>query len=102
MRARDRAFHLNCFTCAICLRMLMPGEHFGMRHGAVYCRPHYEDLVLSGNHGNDMDGFHGNHVRLYNGVGGTQKGRPRKRKQMPSEMDMLPNPIGEKIKVKDA
>ncbi|XP_071444859.1 LIM/homeobox protein Lhx9-like, partial [Hetaerina americana] len=41
MRAREAVYHLQCFTCATCERPLTKGEHFGMRDGLVYCRPHY-------------------------------------------------------------
>ncbi|XP_066940271.1 LIM/homeobox protein Lhx9-like isoform X2 [Macrobrachium rosenbergii] len=47
MRARHHVFHLHCFTCASCHVQLHKGDHFGMRDGAVYCRPHYELILQS-------------------------------------------------------
>ncbi|KAL1117074.1 hypothetical protein AAG570_004402 [Ranatra chinensis] len=44
MRARDEVYHLHCFSCASCGLLLTKGDHFGMRDGLVYCRPHYELL----------------------------------------------------------
>ncbi|XP_060786773.1 LIM/homeobox protein Lhx2b [Neoarius graeffei] len=89
MRARDLVYHLNCFTCTTCNKMLTTGDHFGMKDSLVYCRLHFETLV-QGDYG------HFNHtdvapskalgtagalaVSYYNGVGSVQKGRPRKRK----------------------
>uniref|UniRef100_A0A452T7F4 LIM homeobox 2 n=1 Tax=Ursus maritimus TaxID=29073 RepID=A0A452T7F4_URSMA len=31
MRARDLVYHLNCFTCTTCNKMLTTGDHFGMK-----------------------------------------------------------------------
>ncbi|KAF5898661.1 LIM/homeobox protein Lhx2 isoform X1, partial [Clarias magur] len=89
MRARDLVYHLNCFTCTTCNKMLTTGDHFGMKDSLVYCRLHFETLV-QGDYG------HFNHTDVasskalgtagalalsyYNGVGSVQKGRPRKRK----------------------
>lgn len=47
MRARDLVFHLHCFTCASCGTALAKGDHFGLRDGIIYCRPHYELLYAS-------------------------------------------------------
>ena len=44
MRAREEVYHLECFSCASCGVLLTKGDHFGMRDGLVYCRPHYEIL----------------------------------------------------------
>ncbi|CAO2597658.1 LIM/homeobox protein Lhx2 [Lemmus lemmus] len=86
MRARDLVYHLNCFTCTTCNKMLTTGDHFGMKDSLVYCRLHFEAL-LQGEYP-----AHFNHADVaaaaaaaaglpyYNGVGTVQKGRPRKRK----------------------
>ncbi|XP_077161778.1 LIM/homeobox protein Lhx2 isoform X1 [Paroedura picta] len=92
MRARDLVYHLNCFTCSTCAKMLTTGDHFGMKDNLVYCRLHFEAL-LQGEyqlHFNHADGATGKGPALgasgplglpyYNGVGTVQKGRPRKRK----------------------
>ncbi|XP_057671718.1 LIM/homeobox protein Lhx9-like [Diorhabda carinulata] len=42
MRARDLVYHLHCFSCVSCGVPLSKGDHFGMREGLIYCRPHYE------------------------------------------------------------
>ncbi|XP_038821537.1 LIM/homeobox protein Lhx2-like isoform X1 [Salvelinus namaycush] len=94
MRARDLVYHLNCFTCTSCNKMLTTGDHFGMRDSLVYCRLHFETLIQGEyqehfNHAGDVDsgkglcaGIAGNSPGLpyYNGVRTVQKGRPRKRK----------------------
>ncbi|XP_069182582.1 LIM/homeobox protein Lhx2 isoform X1 [Procambarus clarkii] len=94
MRARHHVFHLHCFTCASCHVQLHKGDHFGMRDGAVYCRPHYE-LILQSEAEMEAVGVSAGmsypplspatpRLAFYNGVGAAQKGRPRKRK-LPTE-----------------
>ncbi|NWI55711.1 LHX2 protein, partial [Calyptomena viridis] len=94
MRARDLVYHLNCFTCTTCNKMLTTGDHFGMKDNLVYCRLHFETLIqgeyqVHFNHsdvapgkGPTLGAGSANTLGLpyYNGVGTVQKGRPRKRK----------------------
>ncbi|GCC29128.1 hypothetical protein chiPu_0007565 [Chiloscyllium punctatum] len=86
MRARDLVYHLNCFTCTTCNKMLATGDHFGMKDSLVYCRIHFETLIQGEfqahfNH-TDVGTKSGAALGLpfYNGMGTVQKGRPRKRK----------------------
>ncbi|XP_067867981.1 LIM/homeobox protein Lhx2-like isoform X2 [Heterodontus francisci] len=86
MRARDLVYHLNCFTCTTCNKMLATGDHFGMKDSLVYCRIHFETLIQGEfqahfNH-TDVGSKSGAALGLpfYNGMGTVQKGRPRKRK----------------------
>ncbi|XP_022908388.1 LIM/homeobox protein Lhx9-like [Onthophagus taurus] len=83
MRARDLVYHLHCFSCTSCGVPLSKGDHFGMREGLVYCRPHYElldycdppdpmDLVYRGG---ESPGYYPATPPHHH-----QKGRPRKRK----------------------
>ncbi|XP_052460950.1 LIM/homeobox protein Lhx2-like isoform X2 [Carassius gibelio] len=90
MRARDLVYHLNCFTCTTCNKMLTTGDHFGMKDSLVYCRLHFETLIqgdfpthfnhtdVAPNKGLGSTGPLG--LSYYNGVNTVQKGRPRKRK----------------------
>ncbi|XP_016319369.1 LIM/homeobox protein Lhx2 isoform X4 [Sinocyclocheilus anshuiensis] len=90
MRARDLVYHLNCFTCTTCNKMLTTGDHFGMKDSLVYCRLHFETLIqgdfptlfnhtdVAPNKGLGSTGPLG--LAYYNGVNTVQKGRPRKRK----------------------
>ncbi|XP_043102078.1 LIM/homeobox protein Lhx2b isoform X1 [Puntigrus tetrazona] len=90
MRARDLVYHLNCFTCTTCNKMLTTGDHFGMKDSLVYCRLHFETLIqgdfpthfnhtdVAPNKGLGSAGPLG--LSYYNGVNTVQKGRPRKRK----------------------
>ncbi|NWI63996.1 LHX2 protein, partial [Todus mexicanus] len=94
MRARDLVYHLNCFTCTTCNKMLTTGDHFGMKDNLVYCRLHFETLIqgeyqvhfnhsdVAAGKGPALGGGSANTLGLpyYNGVGTVQKGRPRKRK----------------------
>ncbi|XP_062237790.1 LIM/homeobox protein Lhx2b [Platichthys flesus] len=90
MRARDLVYHLNCFTCTTCSKMLSTGDHFGMKDSLVYCRLHFETLIQGEyqTHFNHADVVPhkglgpANTLGLsyFNGVGTVQKGRPRKRK----------------------
>lgn len=104
MRARDLVYHLNCFTCTTCNKMLTTGDHFGMKDSLVYCRLHFE-TVVQGDYG------HFNHTDVapskalgtagalalsyYNGVGSVQKGRPRKRKSPGPGADLAAYNAGE-------
>ena len=95
MKARDMVYHLNCFTCATCSKVLTTGEHFGMQDTMVYCRTHYEMLLhgefspphLSMFSDTSSQAHSGGHVTYYNGVGAVQKGRPRKRKSPLPDVD---------------
>ncbi|MGH0149786.1 UNVERIFIED_CONTAM: hypothetical protein FKN15_018428 [Acipenser sinensis] len=94
MRARNVVYHLNCFTCTTCNKMLTTGDHFGMKDNLVYCRLHFESLIqgeyqahfnhadIASNKSGGLGSGTGNTLGLpyYNGVGTVQKGRPRKRK----------------------
>lgn len=90
MRARELVYHLNCFTCTTCSKMLTTGDHFGMKDTLVYCRLHFETVVQGEyqTHFNHADVVQhkglapANSLGLsyFNGVGTVQKGRPRKRK----------------------
>lgn len=81
MRARDDVYHVHCFTCASCGVRLAKGDHFGVRDGLIYCRPHYETLRHRDYFGPveleplSPSGFWNGYA---NGL--TVKGRPRKRK----------------------
>lgn len=104
MRARNLVYHLNCFTCTTCNKMLTTGDHFGMKDSLVYCRLHFETLV-QGDYG------HFNHtdvapskalsaagalaLSFYNGSGSVQKGRPRKRKSLGPGADLAAYNAGE-------
>ncbi|KAG9342193.1 hypothetical protein JZ751_016695 [Albula glossodonta] len=94
MRARDLVYHLGCFTCTACNKLLNTGDHFGMKDGLVYCRLHFETLLEGEyqthfSHAEIGTGKAGvlssvaagsvglNHC---SGAGSVQKGRPRKRK----------------------
>ncbi|CAB1319588.1 unnamed protein product [Coregonus sp. 'balchen'] len=98
MRARDLVYHLNCFTCTSCNKMLTTGDHFGMKDSLVYCRLHFENLIQGEyqthfNHA-DVDSHKGlgpaNALGLsyFNGVGSVHKGRPRKRKSLGPGADL--------------
>ena len=38
MKARDWVYHLNCFTCVSCNKVLTTGEHFGMKDDLIFCK----------------------------------------------------------------
>lgn len=83
MRARESVYHLHCFSCTSCGIPLSKGDHFGMREGLIYCRPHYElldfcdasDTMEMMFRGSDSPpGYFSNTTPQHH------KGRPRKRK----------------------
>lgn len=105
MRARDLVYHLNCFTCTSCNKILTTGDHFGMNESLVYCRLHLETLVQGDfGHFNHTDvasskalGTAGSlPLSFYNGVGSVQKGRPRKRKSPGLGTDLSTYNAGER------
>ncbi|XP_077471632.1 LIM/homeobox protein Lhx8-like isoform X1 [Stigmatopora argus] len=44
-QAKGNTFHLACFSCATCKRVLSTGEECGLFESRVFCRPHY-DIVM--------------------------------------------------------
>uniref|UniRef100_A0A2H8TI52 LIM/homeobox protein Lhx9 n=1 Tax=Melanaphis sacchari TaxID=742174 RepID=A0A2H8TI52_9HEMI len=44
MRAKDLVYHVECFACYACGAVLCKGDYYGVRDGAVFCRPDYERL----------------------------------------------------------
>lgn len=86
MRARDAVYHLHCFSCASCGVLLTKGDHFGMRDGLVYCRPHYEVLRHRDYCGPvELEALSPAHWT----AAAVQKGRPRKRKLLTSPTESL-------------
>ena len=43
MKAKDHVYHLHCFRCACCQKVLSTGEYFGMRDEQLFCKTHYEE-----------------------------------------------------------
>ena len=88
MRARDFVYHMTCFTCSLCLKTLLPGDYFGMRDNAIYCREDYEGILQGFSPGPGLNspspgalpGPPIDNIPFYTGAKRTQKGRPRKRK----------------------
>ncbi|KAF6200604.1 hypothetical protein GE061_005047 [Apolygus lucorum] len=76
MRAKGEVFHVHCFACSSCGVLLTKGDTFGMRGGAVFCRPHYEMLPQ------DLEGPPS--------PAWAGKGRPRKRKLSSPEPQETP------------
>lgn len=68
MRAREHVYHITCFACDRCKRMLATGEYFGMRGMQIYCKADYEVLLRE------------EAQTLKTSLGSSTKGRPRKRK----------------------
>ena len=46
MRARECVFHLSCFSCEHCKRVLTTGDNFGMSGNKIYCHLDYQNLVI--------------------------------------------------------
>lgn len=44
MRAKDLVYHVECFACYACGSALCKGDYYGIRDGAVFCRPDYERI----------------------------------------------------------
>ncbi|CAG7829482.1 unnamed protein product [Allacma fusca] len=76
MRAKDLVYHLQCFVCVICSRVLNKGDHFGMRSTGLYCEAHYNLLSSAAEEQDNQPAPH-----YFNGVGTGVKGRPRKQRK---------------------
>ena len=118
MKARHLVFHLGCFTCASCNKVLTTGDHFGISGDTVFCRQHYQlalrtDLRVADMSPTDMSpvsnmssgadlllgyapGSQPNAAPLpfYNGTGAVQKGRPRKRSHQSTDLDRCDQLVG--------
>ena len=69
MRAREHVYHISCFACDRCKRILATGEYFGMRGMQIYCKADYEVVLRE------------EAQTLKTALGSSStKGRPRKRK----------------------
>lgn len=69
MRAREHVYHISCFACDRCKRVLATGEYFGMRGMQIYCKADYEVLLRE------------EAQALKSTLGSSSaKGRPRKKK----------------------
>ncbi|RXN08661.1 serine threonine- kinase Nek6-like protein [Labeo rohita] len=85
MRAGDLVYHLSCFSCATCDKVLFTGDHYGMRETSVYCRVHFEMMLQSECHTDlyysDMSPVEPNaESSTYNERTLVPRGRVRKRK----------------------
>uniref|UniRef100_A0A915KBT4 Uncharacterized protein n=1 Tax=Romanomermis culicivorax TaxID=13658 RepID=A0A915KBT4_ROMCU len=40
----QRIYHVNCFHCVVCLRLLLPGEEFVLRGDNILCKSDSEEL----------------------------------------------------------
>ena len=56
MRAREFVFHLQCFACVECNRVLVTGESFGMNGDKVYCHKDFQTFLLHEQDRSDDDG----------------------------------------------
>lgn len=109
MRAKDLIFHLACFSCVSCNRLLTTGDHFGLHCDMIYCQEDYEMLFQEIDFHRLSPGLSPGPGLLgpvgpgfYSAIGCVQKGRPRKRKNgMPDHcipgMGLITNEHGEII-----
>ena len=104
MRAREHVYHIGCFTCASCNKALTTGDYFGMKENMIYCRSHYE-IMLQDEYMPSMSPAMPpgpqTPIPYYNGVGTTQKGRPRKRKSPGPDGDPCGQGLGKFSKLSD-
>ncbi|KAH0549263.1 hypothetical protein KQX54_007453 [Cotesia glomerata] len=90
-KARDKVFHLNCFTCLVCRRQLSTGEElYVLDDNKFVCKQDYlsgkplpdarhahshhggDSLMGSGSEDEDEDGS--NHLHHHEGLGGSHLG----------------------------
>ena len=83
MRARDQVYHIGCFSCERCKRILATGEYFGMRNTKIFCKADYEILLREEAESLKMS------------AGSGTKGRPRKRRSMAAFVEGVTPLVGE-------
>ena len=44
MKADPNTYHIDCFRCTACSRLLTAGDHIAVREGELYCREDNEVL----------------------------------------------------------
>ncbi|XP_051955265.1 LIM/homeobox protein Lhx2-like [Xyrauchen texanus] len=96
MRARNLVYHLNCFSCATCDKVLFTGDYFGMRDTSVYCQVHFEMILQGECH---LDFYYSDisptkpqsETSIHNEVTPVQRGRPRKRKNLDAANQVIYN-----------
>lgn len=42
MRARENAYHIECFRCVACSRQLIPGDEFALRDDGLFCKADHD------------------------------------------------------------
>lgn len=42
MRARENAYHIDCFRCVACSRQLIPGDEFALREDGLFCKADHD------------------------------------------------------------
>ena len=42
MRAKDNAYHIECFRCVACSRQLIPGDEFALREDGLFCKADHD------------------------------------------------------------
>lgn len=42
MRAKDNAYHIDCFRCIACHRQLIPGDEFALREDGLFCKADHD------------------------------------------------------------
>ena len=57
MRARSKAYHIDCFRCVACSRQLIPGDEFALRDDGLFCKADHEvvERAFTNGTGNGSD-----------------------------------------------
>ena len=53
-------YHLNCFKCIVCERLLQKGDEFVMRNEGIYCKQDYDASNISFSNTNVVSVFYRN------------------------------------------
>ena len=53
MKCKSRIYHMDCFSCSVCHKKLLPGDEFQLKNELLYCK---KDAILTSTY---------NHTQLY-------------------------------------
>ena len=47
MRTMNKVYHVECFSCNVCFKQLLPGDEYAIRDDLIFCRDDMVELMTS-------------------------------------------------------